>query len=168
MAAGGLVPDDLINAALASRILQQDCRRGFMLDGYPRTVEQAEYLDALLTSRGLPAPIVIHLDVPADVLVGRMISRRQCTQCGQMYNILSKRPKVGGRCDDDGTPLIVRKDDHEDVIRQRLRIYEEMTRPVLSHYPSDRYFQISGDRSAPYIFEAITHILESIIGPNGK
>jgi adenylate kinase len=163
IAAGALVPDELINEALAARIQQSDCTRGFMLDGYPRTVEQAIYLDRLLDERNFPSPIVIHLDVPADVLVGRMVSRRQCMKCGQMYNILSKRPRVAGRCDIDGEPLIMRKDDREDVIRERLRTYEEMTHPVLSHYPSDRYFQISGDRSAPYIFEEITHILESLI-----
>jgi adenylate kinase len=163
IAAGGLVPDDMINAALCSRIQQPDCRRGFMLDGYPRTVEQAEYLDRLLAAHDSPPPVVIHLDVPADVLIGRMISRRQCSQCGQMFNILSKRPKVAGRCDSDGARLIVRKDDQEDVIRERLRTYQEVTRPVLSHYPSNRYFQISGDRSAPYIFEEITRTLESLI-----
>jgi adenylate kinase len=162
IAAGGLVPDDLINAALCSRIQQPDCRRGFMLDGYPRTVEQAEYLDELLASRNLRAPVVIHLDVPADVLIGRMVSRRQCSRCGRMFNILSQRPRVDGHCDDDGAPLEIRKDDREDVIRERLRTYEEVTRPVVDHYPSDRYFQISGDRSAPYIFEAITRILESL------
>jgi adenylate kinase len=167
-AAGGLVPDDLINAALASRILQPDCRRGFMLDGYPRTVEQAEFLDRLLASQNLPAPIVIHLDVPDDVLVGRMISRRQCSQCGQMFNILSKRPKIAGRCDDDGAPLAVRRDDQENVIRERLRTYREVTRPVIGHYPGNRYFQISGDRSAPYIFEEITRTLESLISPSGS
>ena len=164
IAAGGLVPDDLINVALCSRIQQPDCQRGFMLDGYPRTVEQAQYLDQLLASRNLSAPVVIHLDVPADVLVGRMVSRRQCPQCGEMFNILSKRPKIEGRCDDDGTPLVVRRDDREDVIRERLRTYEDVTRPVLDHYPRDRYFQIAGDRSAPYIFEEITRILESVLG----
>ena len=74
-----------------------------------------------------------------------------------------KRPKVSGRCDDDNAPLIARKDDQEDVIRQRLRTYEEVTRPILSHYPSNRYFQISGDRSATYIFEEVTHVLESLL-----
>lgn len=166
IAAGGLVPDDLINAALAARIEQADCTRGFMLDGYPRTVEQAEYLDSLLDERGFPPPVVIHLDVPADVLVGRMVSRRQCSKCGQMYNILSKRPKVAGQCDDDGEPLIARKDDREDVIRERLRTYQEMTRPVLSHYPSNRYFQIMGDRSARYVFEEITRILDPFVNGN--
>jgi len=160
IASGGLVNDDLINQILRARIEQSDCKNGFMLDGYPRTVEQAEFLDRLLAERGLPKPIVIHLDVPADVLVGRMISRRHCSQCGQMYNILSKRPKVAGRCDEDGAPLLVRKDDKEDVIRERLATYAKVTRPVLSHYPSDQYFQISGDRSTSYIFEEITGILE--------
>ena len=113
-------------------------------------------------TRSLPSPVVIHLDVPADVLVGRMVSRRQCSQCGRMFNVLSQRPKVDGRCDDDGAPLTTRKDDREDVIRERLRTYEEVTRPVVAHYPSDRYFQISGDRSTSYIFEEITRILEAL------
>jgi adenylate kinase len=94
-----------------------------------------------------------------------MVSRRQCSQCSRMYNILSERPKDAGRCDYDGAPLVVRKDDREDVIRERLRTYEEWTRPVLSHYPSDRYFQISGDRSARYIFEEIARILEPLVRP---
>lgn len=164
VAAGGLVPDSLVNRMLCSRISQPDCARGFMLDGYPRTVEQAEYLDYLVAARNLPAPIVIHLDVPADVLVGRMVSRRQCSQCGRMFNVLSARPKVDGICDDDGAALITRRDDREDVIRERLRTYREVTRPVLNHYPGERYFQISGDRSANYIFEEVTRILESIMG----
>jgi adenylate kinase len=167
IATGGLVPDALVNQILESRVSQPDCAQGFMLDGFPRTVEQAEYLDQVLAARRLRAPIVIHLDVPADVLIGRMVSRRQCSKCGQLFNILSKRPKVAGRCDDDGAPLIVRKDDHEETIRERLRTYREMTRPVLGYYPSDRYFQISGDRSSPYIFEEITRILESLMERGG-
>jgi adenylate kinase len=163
IAAGGLVPDDVVNRMAAARISRPDCAEGFLLDGYPRTVEQAEYLDALLKARNRELPIVIHLDVPADVLVGRMISRRHCSKCGQMYNILSKRPKVAGRCDLDGEPLSVRKDDAEETIRERLRTYNDITRPVIAHYPSDRYFQISGDRSASYIFETITGILESVM-----
>lgn len=161
--AGGLVPDELVNRMLCARIGQADCADGFMLDGYPRTVEQAEYLDGLVAGHELVPPVVIHLDVPADVLVGRMVSRRQCSKCGRMYNVLSARPKIDGVCDDDGAPLIMRKDDREDVIRERLRTYEDVTRPVLNHYPSDRYFQISGDRSTGYIFEEITRVLESVM-----
>ena len=143
IASGGLVSDDLMNEVLRSRISQPDCAKGFMLDGYPRTLEQAEFLDRLLDGAGSPKPIVIHLDVPADVLVGRMVSRRQCRKCGQMYNVLSQRPKVPGVCDNDGATLFVRKDDQENVIRERLRTYEAVTRPVLSHYPGGQYFQYS-------------------------
>jgi adenylate kinase len=163
IAAGGLVSDDLINEILCSRIGQPDCRDGFLLDGYPRTVEQAEFLDRALAARGLPPPVIIHLDVPSHVLIGRMISRRQCPNCGRMFNILTDRPKVPGRCDDCETPLVVRKDDQEDVIRERLKTYKEVTRAVLGHYESTQHHQISGDRSASYIFEEIQKILECVV-----
>ena len=163
IAAGGLVSDDLINEILCSRISRPDCQDGFLLDGYPRTVEQADFLDKVLSSRGLPPPVVIHLDVPSHVLIGRMISRRQCPKCNRMFNILTDRPKVPGRCDDCDTPLIVRKDDQEDVIRERIKTYKEVTRAVLGHYASAQLHQISGDRSANYIFEEITKVLENVM-----
>lgn len=165
IAAGGLVSDDLVNQILKARISRPDCRRGFILDGYPRTVEQAEFLDATLEEKSIGKPIVLHFDVPADALIGRMTSRRWCPKCGRTYNILSVRPKDPGKCDDDGEGLIIRKDDREDVFRERLRTYNEMTRPILAHYPD--YYQVQGDRSPTYIFEAITGILEPMLHPNG-
>ena len=165
IAAGGLVSDDLVNQILKARIGQPDCRRGFILDGYPRTVEQAEFLDATLQERSIGTPIVLHFDVPTDALIGRMTSRRWCPKCGRTYNILSVRPKSPGKCDDDGEPLIIRKDDREDVFRERLRTYDEMTRPILAHYHD--YHQVHGDRSPAYIFEEITGILEPIVHRNG-
>jgi adenylate kinase len=163
MASGGLVGDDLVNEMLANRVSQPDCDAGFLLDGYPRTVEQAEYLDQLLCSRRFPKPIILHLDVPMDALVGRMSSRRQCPKCKRIYNLLQQPPLQAGVCDDDGTPLITRKDDQEDVVRERLRIYDALTRPVLAHYQDRNYYQIRGDRSPSYIFEEITGILEPLI-----
>ena len=136
---------------------------GFMLDGYPRTPAQAEFLDTQLAARGLAPPVVIHLDVPAEVLIGRMICRRECGRCGQMFNILSKRPKSPGRCDNCGGPLTVRTDDREEVIRERLSAYDAQTRPVLSHYYNGNYFHIPGDISTMYAFEAITHVLEPVV-----
>ncbi len=164
MATGGLVSDELVNRILRRRITQPDCAKGFILDGYPRTVEQAEYLDELLRERGMPPPVVIHLDVPAEVLVGRMVCRRQCSKCGMQFNILSRRPRTPGRCDACNAELIVRKDDKEEVIRERLRAYDDLTRPVVSYYSDGSYFQIAGDRSPMYIFEEITNVLESISG----
>jgi adenylate kinase len=160
MAAGGLVGDDLVNQMLGARIEYPDCAHGFLLDGYPRTVEQAEFLDGLLSRRGLPAAIILHLDVPEDALVGRMTSRRECPTCSRIYNLLHQPPKSAGICDDDGTALITRKDDREDVFRERLRMYDDVTRPVLAHYHDHVYHQIRGDRSPGYIFEAITSVLE--------
>ena len=167
MAAGGLVGDDLVNKMLAQRISRPDCEHGFLLDGYPRTVQQAEYLDQLLAARGLPKPVVLHLDVPLDALVGRMTSRRQCPKCGRIYNLLHQPPKNAGVCDDDGTALVTRKDDQEDVVMDRIRTYEKVTRPVLSHYQDQKYYQIRGDRSPAYIFEEITGVLDPLVSQNG-
>jgi adenylate kinase len=163
IASGGLVGDEAINTMLAERIGQPDCRHGFLLDGYPRTPCQARFLDGLLQKRGLPAPLVIHLDVPAEALVGRMISRRQCSGCGLMFNILSRRPRTPGRCDACGALLTVRKDDREEVIRERLRVYEAQTQPVLTHYRNGNYVRIPGEGSPAYIFETITQALEPVV-----
>jgi adenylate kinase len=167
MASGGLVGDDLVNKMLAQRIAQPDCNSGFLLDGYPRTVQQAEYFDGLVAERDLPKPIILHLDVPMDALIGRMTSRRQCPKCGRIYNLLHQPPKKSGFCDDDGTPLDTRKDDQEDVVRERIRTYDELTRPVLAYYQDRNYYQIRGDRSPGYIFEEITGILEPLVTKNG-
>ena len=94
MSKGGLIGDDIVNAMVASRISRPDCARGFLLDGYPRTVPQAMQFADLLRQRGLPNPVVIHLDVPDDTLVGRLTARRQCPQCKRIYNLLSQAPKV--------------------------------------------------------------------------
>jgi adenylate kinase len=167
MAGGGLVGDDLVNRMLAQRVSSLDCSHGFLLDGYPRTVEQAEYLDDLLAERKLQTPIVLHLDVPLDALVGRLTSRRQCPKCKRIYNLLHQPPKSPGICDDDGTPLITRKDDSEEVVTERIRTYDEVTRPVLAYYQDRSYHQIRGDRSPGYIFEEITGILEPLVSRNG-
>ncbi len=167
MASGGLVGDDLVNNMLAKRITQPDSQNGFLLDGYPRTVQQAEFLDRLIAERDLPKPIILHLDVPMDALIGRMTSRRQCPKCGRIYNLLHQPPRQPGVCDDDGTALVTRKDDQEDVVRERIRTYDELTRPVLAHYQDRNYYQIRGDRSPGYIFEEITGILEPLVSKNG-
>ena len=167
MASGGLVGDQLVNEMLKVRVCQPDCKDGFLLDGYPRTVEQAEFLEGLLEENGVPAPLLLHLDVPNDALVGRMSSRRQCPKCQRIYNRLHQPPKVNGVCDDDGTALITRKDDQEQVVRERLRMYEAVTRPVLAYFQYRNYFQIRGDRSPGYIFEEITGVLEPILKKMG-
>src|SRR5215469_14833970 len=167
MASGGLVGDDLVHKMLARRVSQPDARSGFLLDGYPRTVDQAEFLDRLLEERRLSKPVILHLDVPLDALVGRLTSRRQCPTCGTIYNLLHQPPKRAGLCDNDGTPLITRADDQEDVVTNRLKTYLDQSRPVLAHYQDANYHQIRGDRSPGYVFEEITGILEPLVSKNG-
>jgi adenylate kinase len=170
MLAGGLVGDDLVNKMLVNRVSQPDAQGGFLLDGYPRTLDQAEFLDRMLAERRLPKPVVLHLDVPLDALAGRLTSRRQCPLCGTIYNLLHQPPKRAGLCDNDGTPLITRKDDQEDVVMERLRNYVALSRPVLAHYQyqDSNYHQIRGDRSPSYVFEEITGILDPLISKNGS
>ncbi len=160
MDAGGLVGDDLVNDMLVSRIGRADCKDGFLLDGYPRTVDQAKFLDAVLARRGYPAPLVFHLDVPSDVVVGRITARRQCPVCGRIYNALYQPPKVEGKCDFDEGLLFTRKDDTEETVRERLRAYAELTDPVLAHYKGGHYYKFDGTQAPERVFEQITATLQ--------
>ncbi len=161
MAAGGLVSDELVNDMLVSRIQKPDCRDGFLLDGYPRTVEQARFLDGVLQARGLGSPTVLHLDVPPDVVVGRITSRRQCPVCGRIYNTMYQPPKKDGVCDFDDGVLFTRKDDNEETVRERLRAYDLLTNPVLDHYRSGNYHRFDGTQAPEAVFGEITRTLQS-------
>lgn len=160
MNAGGLVPDELVNAMLVSRISRSDCRDGFLLDGYPRTVEQARYLDRVLARMGMPSPIVIHIDVPPEVVVGRITARRQCPVCNRIYNALYQPPKVEGVCDFDDGRLFTRKDDNEVTVRERMKNYETITNPVLDHYRNANYHRVDGTRAPEVVFEEVAGVLQ--------
>jgi adenylate kinase len=133
MKAGRLVPDELVNRLVEQRIQQPDCRNGFILDGYPRTVNQATELRRMAADFGVD-PFVVHLLVDYEKLVARLSGRRQCPVCGTLYSLNTNPPKVAGICDLDGAVLVTREDDRESVIRERLRQYEMETRPVLDYF----------------------------------
>ena len=133
MQAGELVPDQTVNHLVEERIEQPDCVNGFILDGYPRTVQQAQLLAELLVLRPIRT-VVIHLVVDYNVIIARISGRRQCPACGALYGVSSSAPKVSGVCDLDGTALMVRDDDREEVVRERLRAYEQQTAPVLAYF----------------------------------
>ena len=156
---GGLVGDDIVNQIVANRICQADCAGGFLLDGYPRTIEQARFLDEQVEKLGLPRPVAIHLDVPAQVLVSRITSRRQCGRCGHIYNMLSQPPKAGELCDFDQTPLLRREDDTEEVILARLKAYEEATAPVVAHYHNGSYHRVDATGTPDRIAREIEEVL---------
>ncbi len=166
MAAGGLVGDDLINPMVANRIAQPDCAAGFLLDGYPRTLPQAEFLTALLEQRGLPKPIAIHIEVPAGAIVARITSRRQCPTCSTIYNVISQPPKVEGICDLDGTPLIRRADDTEEVVTRRLKAYDEATGPVVRYYLARGARVIDGTRPPEEIWREVENLLVPLARAN--
>lgn len=159
MSAGGLVGDDLVNQMLERRLDLPGWRDGALLDGYPRTLPQAKFLDELVAARGLGPITVLHLDVPHDVLLRRMAARRYCPTCQRTYNLLSNRPKHDTVCDDDGTPLLERKDDREPVIAERLRAYQQQTDPIVAYYAGENYYRIDGDRSPAEIEAKIEAIL---------
>jgi len=159
LAKGGLVGDEIVNGIVANRIARADCAGGFLLDGYPRTVPQAHQFSRLLTERGLPAPVVIHLHVADAVLVARLAARRQCSQCMHIYNRLSQPPHVEGRCDIDGAPLVKREDDEESVILDRLRAYRELTGPILDWYGASRVRTVDGSLSPDAVKKAIEQMV---------
>jgi adenylate kinase len=153
MARGELVPDDLVCNMVALRLREADCVPGFILDGFPRTASQAGWLDAFLeheffdnSHAGNCLPIVIRIDVDYNRLTERLTGRRTCQANGHIYNVYSQPPRVADICDIDGSPLVTRNDDREEVIRERLKAYDLQTRPVAEYYQQKgRLVSVNGD-----------------------
>lgn len=153
---GALVPDEVTNALVADRLLAEDCHNGFLLDGYPRTIAQAEALDALMASRGQALDKVILIDVADDILVGRISGRWICPKCGASFHEKTRRPKVEGRCDVCGTALVQRKDDTPETALNRIAVYHTQTEPVLSYYEAQGLvLRVDGTGSIEDIFNRI-------------
>jgi adenylate kinase len=156
MQSGGLVPDALVNRMVEERIEQPDCEKGFILDGYPRTVDQARLLGGLLAAQGGNPPngllpLVVHLKVDYNVIIARLSGRRQCPTCGALYSVTSNAPTVSEVCDYDGSKLVIRDDDRPDVVGERLRAYERQTEPVLEFLKGAGYafFEVEGADASP-------------------
>ena len=131
---GNLVPDDVTIALVKERLQEKDCNNGFLLDGFPRTYEQAVALDKILNDLGIKLDAVINISVADEYLVDRITGRRVCEKCGASYHIKAAKPKVEGVCDMCGGKLIQRKDDEEATIKNRLQVYYQKTKPVLDYY----------------------------------
>ena len=134
MDAGALVPDDVIVGMMRGRLAEDDCKNGFILDGFPRTVPQAEALDSLLAEMGIKLDGVILLDVEDDTVVERLCGRRMCKKCGRIFHVSFKPSSKGDLCDECGGELYQRDDDKEEVIRQRLAVYHSQTAPLVDYY----------------------------------
>lgn len=170
MARGELVSDDLVCEMVRKRLMEPDCKRGYILDGFPRTVAQARWLDALLDDRffensrpTLGWPIVIRLDVDYNQLLLRISGRRSCPTCGRIYNVHSQRAHVYEVCDVDGSKLVTRNDDRLEVIGPRLAAYQELTTPVADYYQrTGRLNTVNGDRLVDKVTTEIFRIIEDL------
>jgi adenylate kinase len=168
MARGELVSDVLVCEMVRLRLMQPDCLRGYVLDGFPRTAAQAGWLDALLDDKlfdnSWPTrvwPIVIRLDVDYNQLLLRITGRRSCPTCGRIYNVHFQPPRVDELCDCDGSKLVTRNDDRLEVIQPRLAAYQEQTRPVADYYErTGRLISVNGDQPMDVVTEQISRILE--------
>ena len=139
MKAGDLVPDSLIMGIMGERLQEPDCAKGFLLDGFPRTIPQAEALKELLAKLNISLDFVVSLDVPREVILDRLTTRRTCSNssCQAIYNIKSMPPKVEGVCDKCGSPVVQRDDETEEAISKRLDTYNEKTAPLVSFYEKE-------------------------------
>jgi adenylate kinase len=134
MNAGDLVPDDLIMGIMGERLQEDDCANGFLLDGFPRTIPQAEALKTVLSDLGIELDAAVNLEVPRDVILDRLTTRRTCEDCGAIYNVKSNPPKVEGVCDKCGGKVVQRDDETEEAISNRLDVYNEKTAPLAGFY----------------------------------
>lgn len=137
MTRGELVPDALIMGIMGERLLEDDCKAGFLLDGFPRTIPQAEELKVLLTKLGIELDGAVNLNVPRDVILDRLTTRRTCEDCGEIYNVKSNPPKVEGVCDKCGGNVVQRADETEEAISKRLDVFNEQTAPLVGFYTGE-------------------------------
>lgn len=137
MKAGDLVPDELIMGIMEQRLQEPDCEKGFLLDGFPRTIPQAEALKELLNNIGVDLDFAVEIDVPREVILDRLTTRRTCVDCGAIYNVKSMPTKVEGVCDKCGGSVVQRDDETEEAISNRLDVYNDKTAPLVDFYKNE-------------------------------
>ncbi len=157
---GLLVPDELTCGLVEDRISKDDCAAGYLLDGFPRTVFQAERFDEVLAARGQSIDHVIDIEVPEEILLPRMMGRRVCRKCGKPYHVVTMPPKVEGVCDVCGGEVYQRADDKEETVLNRFRVYQEQTSPLIEYYENTgKLAVVNGDQRPDAVFEAICAVL---------
>lgn len=160
MDAGGLVPDELVIDLVVDRLTWEDAKKGYVLDGFPRTIPQAEALTAALSAKGEKIDAAIDVDVPDEDIINRMGGRRACVSCGATYHIVSIPPKVEGKCDKCGADLILRDDDKPETVKNRLEVYHEQTQPLIDYYKAEGVLrEVDGTVDRDDVFRAIVKVL---------
>lgn len=159
--AGKLVPDDVTIAMVSKRLAQKDCQEGYLLDGFPRSLPQAQAYDEVMKKSNREANIVINLTVDFEALASRIENRRTCKKCGAIYNLKTLPPKVDGICDNCGEHLFQRNDDNRDALKVRLENYDKETAPVIEYYRAKGIvYDIDASQSMSEVFEKIDSIIE--------
>ena len=157
---GLLVPDGLTCDLVMSRISEADCKDGFVLDGFPRTIPQADALTKALEEKGMSMDAAVDIEVPDENIIGRMAGRRFCPKCGATYHVVALPPKSEGICDNDGEKLVIRDDDKEETVKNRLSVYHKETQPLIDYYKKAQILKtVDGTKSADEVFEGIKAVL---------
>ncbi len=157
---GELVPDSVVLGMVEERLKQDDCKKGYILDGFPRNTQQAEALDKMLSSLNMSLTAALSVDVPFEDLMKRLTGRRTCKACGQMYNVYFNPPKKEGICDKCGGELFQRDDDKEETIKKRLEVYNAQTAPLIDYYAKKGILKsVSGTGSIDDIFKKVCEVL---------
>ena len=160
MDTGLLVPDELVVDLIMDRFKADDCKNGYILDGFPRTIPQAEALDAALAANGEKIDYAVNVEVPDENIVNRMSGRRACVGCGATYHIVYNPTKVEGKCDTCGADLILRDDDKPETVLNRLKVYHEQTQPLIDFYTKKGVIaEVDGTKDMKDVFDAIVAIL---------
>ena len=160
MEAGALVPDELVLELIMDRFEKEDCANGYVLDGFPRTIPQAEALDAALEEKGQNIDNVIDVDVPDDHIIKRMAGRRTCAHCGAIFHLEHMPPRIEGKCDKCGGHLMMREDDQPDTVLARLETYHEQTQPLIDYYKNQGILKsVDGTKPMEEVFSNIVEIL---------
>ncbi|MDM5318359.1 adenylate kinase [Fictibacillus sp. b24] len=160
MDAGNLVPDEVTIGIVRDRLSKKDCEKGFLLDGFPRTVAQAEALEEITTELGRTIDYVLNISVDSDQLMQRLTGRRICQTCGSTYHVIFNPPKVEGVCDKDGGTLIQRQDDNEETVRNRLDVNMKQAKPLLDFYGEKGYLKnVNGDQDIDKVFQDIDQLI---------
>lgn len=163
MDAGTLVPDEVTVGIVRERLAKDDCKNGFMLDGFPRTVEQADALSKILDELGIKLTKVLNIHVPAEDLIERAVGRRICKNCGSTYHVKFNPAKAEGKCDNCGGELYQRGDDNEETMKTRLATYENSTRPLIDYYKkAGVYVEVDGRQPIAKVTEDLVNILSSV------